>query len=61
MPSFVYRAKDGPSRTVEGEVRAATRAEALARVDAMGLSPVSVEEKEAAPSRPRALLSRRAT
>jgi type II secretory pathway component PulF len=55
MPTYVYKAKDGPQRTVQGEVEAANRAEALARIDAMGYSPVSVAESETAASRRRLL------
>lgn len=53
MPKFLYRAKDGPARTVEGEVEAESLAMALARIDGMGLSPVTVREKPLANSRGR--------
>ncbi|MDI6774503.1 MAG: type II secretion system F family protein [Verrucomicrobiota bacterium] len=42
MAKFVYRAKKGPNRTVEGELAAESRAAALAALDAMGCSPVWV-------------------
>jgi len=45
MPSFVYRAKSGPGKTVEGELHAESRADAVARLDAMGYIPVTVNEK----------------
>jgi len=45
MPTFSYRAKQGPVATVEGELRAASRAEALSRLETMGYTPVSVREK----------------
>jgi len=47
MPVFIYRAKDGPGRTVEGEISAESVAAAVAAVDAMGYSPVWVREKPA--------------
>lgn len=47
MTVFVYKAKDGPTRTVEGEVDAESRSAALLAVDAMGYSPVWVREKDA--------------
>jgi len=46
MPVFLYKAKDGPTRTVEGEVDAESRGAALLAVDAMGYSPVWVREKD---------------
>lgn len=42
MPRFIYRAKDGPDNTVEGELAAENEAAALARIEAMGYSPVWV-------------------
>jgi len=45
MPTYVYKAKDGPGRTLEGELSAESRLAALAGIDAMGYSPVSVHEK----------------
>lgn len=45
MPTFMYRAKRGPTDTVEGELNAQHRQEAVARIDALGLSPVWVHEK----------------
>ncbi|NQT92823.1 MAG: type II secretion system F family protein [Lentisphaerae bacterium] len=46
MPTFSYRAKQGPVATVEGELRAESRAEALSRLEAMGYTPLSVTEKQ---------------
>ncbi|OGV60589.1 MAG: hypothetical protein A2498_00450 [Lentisphaerae bacterium RIFOXYC12_FULL_60_16] len=43
MPTFAYKAKQGPDRTVEGVLTADTRAEALSRLDARGLIPLRVE------------------
>jgi type II secretory pathway component PulF len=45
MPTYIYRAKDGPGRTVEGEVGAENESAAANAVDSMGLSPVWVREK----------------
>jgi len=47
MAKFIYKAKNGPDKTVEGELDAETSAEAVARIDAMGYSPVWVREKDA--------------
>jgi len=47
MPTFVYKAKHGPGRTIDGELRAESRAAAVAAIDAMGYSPISVHEKPA--------------
>jgi len=47
MIRYVYKAKDGPGRTVEGEIEAESRLAAAARIDAMGLSPVLIREKDA--------------
>lgn len=48
MPTYVYKAKNGPSETVEGELEADSRNIAVSRIDAMGYHPVWVKEKEAA-------------
>lgn len=45
MPTFVYKAKQGPDKTVEGEVLAENRTAAVARLERMGYSPLSVEEQ----------------
>jgi len=46
MPTFAYKAKDGPGRTVEGALDADSRSEALASLNHMGYSPVWVREQE---------------
>lgn len=46
MPVYTYKAKDGPTHTVEHEVSAETHAAAVARIEGMGLSPVWVRVKE---------------
>jgi type II secretory pathway component PulF len=45
MPTYEYRAKEGPGNTIDGELSAESRAAALAKVEAMGYSPVWVREK----------------
>ena len=47
MPVYSYKAKQGPGRTVEGEIQASSRAEVLERIEQQGCSPVWVREKEA--------------
>lgn len=46
MAVYSYKAKRGPEDAIEGEVEADSHAEAVARIDRMGLSPVWVREKE---------------
>ncbi len=46
MPTFAYKAKDGPGRTVEGALDADSRSAALAAIGNMGYSPISVHEQE---------------
>lgn len=43
MSVFVYKAKKGPGETVDGRIEADSRTVALARLDALGLSPISLE------------------
>ena len=51
MPVYEYKAKQGPGKTVTGELRAETQDAALHGLDAMGLSPVWVREKAVAAQR----------
>ncbi len=44
MPTFSYKAKQGPDKTVAGEVLAENRAAAVARLERMGYSPLAIEE-----------------
>jgi len=44
MPTFVYKAKQGPDRTLEGELVAESRSAAIARLERMGYSPVFIDE-----------------
>jgi type II secretory pathway component PulF len=44
MPTFFYKAKQGPEKTVEGEIVAESRPAAMARLERMGCSPFSLEE-----------------
>ena len=44
MPAFAYKAKQGPDKTVEGEIQAENRTAAVARLERMGYSPLSLEE-----------------
>jgi type II secretory pathway component PulF len=45
MPKFVYRAKQGPGKHVDGEIEADSRLAAIAAIDALGYSPVWVRAK----------------
>jgi len=51
MGKYVYKAKEGPGKTVEGEIDAISRSEAVARLDAIGYTPVWVREKGSAAER----------
>ena len=44
MPRFAYRAKQGPDRTVEGDLVAESRSAAIARLERMGCMPVTIDE-----------------
>ncbi|MFC1497281.1 type II secretion system F family protein [Verrucomicrobiota bacterium] len=46
MPKYIYKAKDGPTKTVEGEIDAESKSAAVAEMDAMGYSPVWIREKK---------------
>lgn len=47
MPTYLYKAKKGPAKTVDGEIAAESNAAAVASLDAMGLMPIWVREKTA--------------
>ena len=47
MPTFAYKAKNGPGKTVEGELLAESSAAAVAALEAMGCSPIWVGERRA--------------
>jgi len=44
MPTFLYKAKQGPDRTVDGEIVAESRPAAMLKLERMGLSPLYLEE-----------------
>ena len=44
VPTFAYKAKHGPDKTVDGEVQSENRAAAVARLERMGFSPLWIEE-----------------
>ncbi|MBI5149201.1 MAG: type II secretion system F family protein [Candidatus Omnitrophica bacterium] len=46
MPTFIYKAKRGPEKVESGEVSAISQDEALVKIEAMGLSPITIVEKE---------------
>lgn len=45
MGAYIYQAKKGPHQLLKGEIEAATRQEALTKLDSLGLFPITVEEK----------------
>lgn len=59
MPTFVYKAKEGPDKTVEGEILAENRTAAVARLERMGYSPLSIEELSGRHREPPALRVRK--
>jgi type II secretory pathway component PulF len=59
MPIYAYKAKHGPQQTVEGELNAASRGDALAAVEGMGYSPVWIRLKTDRGARSRWQFARR--
>jgi len=55
MGTYVYKAKRGPKEIVRGEVEALSQDEAVNKLDNMGLVPITVTEKGAAPRQTRRL------
>jgi type II secretory pathway component PulF len=51
VPTYAYKAKEGPEETVEGELAAESRQAALSELDSKGLVAVWVEEVTSAPTR----------
>jgi len=47
MPKFVYKAKEGPDRLVEGVMEAENREQVVDRLQAMGYFPVSIQDETA--------------
>ena len=45
MPIYTYKAKKGPTEIVHGDIEAASRDEAVSRIEQLGLVPVQVAEK----------------
>ncbi len=58
MPTYAYRAKDGPGKTVDGTMVAESRSAVLAALDQQGLMAVSVRETVEKVRRGRLSLSR---
>lgn len=48
MKTYIYMAKSGPGKDVQGELQAESSASAAASIDAMGYVPVWVKEKQPA-------------
>ena len=47
MPTYIYKAKRGPTETVRGEIEATSQDHAISIIEGMGIVPVSVIEKTA--------------
>ncbi|MDD5449843.1 MAG: type II secretion system F family protein [Candidatus Omnitrophica bacterium] len=45
MPRYLYKAKKGPREITEGEIDADSESQALAKIGALGLFPVSIRQK----------------
>jgi type IV pilus assembly protein PilC len=45
MPTYIYKAKDGPGKAVERELIAESKESAVARIEAMGMIPIWVRPK----------------
>lgn len=52
MPVYFYKAKQGPERTVEGELNAENHASAVAKLEHLGYSPLFLEEVTGGGKRP---------
>jgi type II secretory pathway component PulF len=50
MPTFAYKAKHGPEKTLDGQIIAESQPAAVNRLEAMGYSPVWIEEVTSGPS-----------
>ncbi|NQU39279.1 MAG: type II secretion system F family protein [Lentisphaerae bacterium] len=59
MPTFTYKAKQGPHHTEAGEVEASSRGTAAEILDARGLIPIEIREKEGVSREPRRRWGRR--
>lgn len=46
MPIFIYKAKRGPEKVETGEVTAINQDQAVVKLEGMGLSPISIIEKD---------------
>ncbi len=46
MPTYIYKARKGPGDLVQGELTAKSEDGAISKLDAMGLTPISVLEKK---------------
>lgn len=46
MKQFLYKAKEGPGKVVEGVLEAENRPDAIRRLEEMKLSPIQINEKE---------------
>jgi len=53
MPRYLYRAKQGPGRTIEREIAAESRSAALSQIELQGLTPIWVKAVEDRPGRRR--------
>lgn len=51
MPTFIYKAKRGPEKLETGEIIAVHLDDAVTKLEAMGLSPITIAERETAGAR----------
>jgi len=49
MPRFIYKAKKGPEEITEGLIDADSEAQAISKISALGLFPVSIKQEGQAP------------
>jgi general secretion pathway protein F len=45
MPTYRYRAKKGPQEIIEGKIQAQSEAEAIEKINQIGLIPIRIEEE----------------
>ncbi len=58
MPNFVYKAKKANAETMEGQIVAQSREEAVEKINQLGLIPMSVEESSTATGKRRSSTAR---
>lgn len=56
MPIFAYKAKEGPSKIIDGQIEATSADNAVSKIIQLGLAPIDITEKEVSDSPQKASL-----